>query len=266
MPPRLVDRVMVRRLDTDDSRLVPDEVVVEEPLEIRLDGNLVTTTMRTPGHDFELAAGFCHGDGLLAGAPVHEIRYCATGSAVETGFNVVDVGTRGKAPKPTPRLVPTGSSCGLCGSEAIEDLTRRLAPLSDHVPPIADLLRLVPDRARASQALFDRTGAVHAAAAFRLDNGEIEVLREDIGRHNAADKVVGRLLLDLRLPAANHGLFLSGRVSFEMVQKAWAAGFSTVLSVGGPSSLAVKTAKTANICLVGFARRERLNIYTGDVR
>jgi FdhD protein len=219
--------------------------------------------MRTPGHDFELAVGFLHAEGALAGVPITGVRYCGTGSAVETEFNVVTVETGGVAPPPTARLGTTSSSCGLCGSVAIDDLLSRLRPLDSTLPFALEVIEKVPDRVRAEQSLFASTGAVHAAAAFGPD-GEPFVVREDIGRHNAVDKVVGRLLLDGRLPASGLGLFVSGRASFEMVQKAWAAGFNTVVAVSAPSALAVETARAANLVLVGFARTGRLNVYAPE--
>jgi FdhD protein len=239
----------------------PDRVIVEEPLELRLDDHLVTTTMRTPGHDYELAAGFLHGEGLLGGARVQEVRYCATGSAVETEFNVVTVETGGRAPVPAARLVATSSSCGLCGSQSIEELTDRLAPLAAPAPVRPEVLVGVAPRVRDLQELFDATGSVHAAAAFDPETGEVSVVREDIGRHNAVDKVVGHLLLGDGLPATGLGLFVSGRASFEMVQKAWAAGFGLVAAVSGPSSLAVDVARAGNLALVGFLRGEAMNVY-----
>lgn len=238
----------------------PDELIVEEPLTIRLDDVVVATTMRTPGDDFELAAGFCHADGLLGDAPIRRVRYCATGSATETAFNVVSVETGGLAPTPTPRLGATSSSCGLCGSEAIETLTERLAPVErTEVDP--EVLLGVADAMRPSQGLFDATGATHAAGSFSAA-GDPLLVREDIGRHNAVDKVVGRMLLDGDLPASGLGLFVSGRASFEMVQKAWAAGFGAVLSVSAPSALAVEVAGAADILLAGFVRDRGLNLYT----
>ena len=222
-----------------------------------------TTTMRTPGDDFELAVGFCHTDGLLGGAAVRQVRYCATGSAVETGFNVVTVDTGGRAPAPTPRLGTTTSSCGWCGTDGIDGLTDRIGPLDGLAAFDVAVLAAVPERVRAAQRLFDGPGGGHAAAAFDT-TGEPVVVREDIGRHNAVDKVVGRLLLDDRLPAPDLGLFVSGRTSFEIVQKAWAAGFAAVVAVSAPSSLAVATARRAGLTLAGFARPGRLNVYTED--
>ncbi len=245
-----------------DGGSVLDDVIVEEPLSIRLDDHLVTTTMRTPGHDVELAAGFCFTDGLLDGAAVTSCRSADTGAA-DTDVNVVSVETGGLAPVPTPRLGTTTSSCGLCGSVSIDALAERLQPLQD--PPVfpLDLLASIPGRVQAEQALFGVTGGVHAAAAFDRDGATV-VLREDVGRHNAVDKVVGRLLLDGLLPATDLGLFVSGRSSLEIVQKAWAAGFAAVVAVSAPTSLAVETARRAGMVLTGFVRDGRLNVYAPE--
>ena len=253
---------LVRKVEGADRGRSPDQVIVEEPLEIRLDGTRVTTTMRTPGHDYELAVGFCLTDGLLAGAPVQTVRYCATGSAVDTAFNVVTVETGGRAPEPTPRLTTTTSSCGWCGTDQVEDVAARLTPLSGALTSFdVELLASMPDRVAPHQELFAATGGVHAAAAFDAD-GEVLIVREDIGRHNAVDKIVGRLVLDGGLPASELGLFVSGRTSFEIIQKAWAAGFGTVVAVSAPSSLAIEAARRAGIVLAGFARSGRVNLYT----
>ncbi|MEY2424790.1 MAG: FdhD protein [Actinomycetota bacterium] len=244
------------------AKTVPDRVIVEEPLEIRLDGHRVATTMRTPGHDFELAAGFCHAEGLLAGNGVKRIRYCGTGSAAATKYNVVTVDTdRPSTEPPTPRLGVTTAACGVCGADAIEALCERLVPLVTAQPPSAEVIEAVDAAVRAKQPLFDQTGSVHGAAAFDLATGAVSVVREDIGRHNAVDKVVGRLYLDDQLPATPLGLFVSGRASFEMAQKAWAAGFGCLLAVGGPSSLAVATAHSANLALIAFVRGSTYTAY-----
>jgi FdhD protein len=252
-------------VDGDGAARRPDELAVEEPLAIELDGHRVTTTMRTPGHDFELAAGFCFTEGLLAGAPVRTCRYCATGTAVETGYNVVSVDTGGAAPVPTPRLGTTTSSCGLCGSASIDELCERLDPRPAGAAAPFDLgvLAGVPGRLVGEQGLFAATGAVHGAAAFDVTGAPL-VVREDVGRHNAVDKVVGRLLLDGRLPAARLGLYVSGRASFEIVQKAWAAGFAAVVAVSAPTALAVATARRANVLLAGFVRDGRMNVYAPE--
>ena len=260
--------MLTQRWDGTDLRRRPDELIVEEPLEVRLDDHLVATTMRTPGHDFELAAGLCHGDGLLAGAPILSCRYCGTGSAVESGFNVVSVETGGAAPVPRPRVATTTSACGLCGSDAIAQLRERIAPLPAVDPWPLALLAGVPAAVRPGQDLFSATGAVHAAAAFDR-SGTVVAVREDIGRHNAVDKVVGRLLLDDRIPATDLGLYVSGRAGFEIVQKAWAAGFSAVVAVSAPSALAVEAARQAGLVLVGFVRddergRTTCNVYAPE--
>jgi FdhD protein len=256
--------VLTHRYDGTGVTRQPDQLIVEEPLEIQLDGVLVSTTMRTPGHDFELAAGFCFTEGLLGpDAPVRQCRYCGTGSAVDSEFNVVTVETGGLAPPPRPRLTTTTSACGMCGNTAIDELRERLHPLRPAAPFPLDVLARVPDTVTSTQQLFDATGAVHAAVAFDRDGAPV-LAREDIGRHNAVDKVVGRFLLDDRLPATGLGLYVSGRASFEIVQKAWAAGFSTVVAVSAPSSLAVSAARLAGMTLCGFARGGRLNVYAPE--
>jgi len=258
-------KVLTQRWDGDSLRRRPDRLIVEEPLEVHLDGHLVGTTMRTPGHDFELAIGLVHGDGLLAGAAVLTCRYCATGSAVDSGFNVVSVDTGGAAPDPAPRLHASTSACGLCGSTAIDELRDRIAPLPVGEPWPVEVLTRIPAVVQPDQDLFAATGAVHAAAAFDRQ-GALLLVREDIGRHNAVDKVVGRLLLDGLLPATDLGLYISGRAGFEIVQKAWAAGFSALVAVSAPSALAVQAARQSGMTLVGFVRGDppTANVYSPE--
>ena len=247
------------------ERRAPDELIVEEPMSIQLDGALVATTMRTPGHDYELATGFCFTEGLLAGAPIVGVRYCADGTSVRSEFNIVNVETGGRAPEPVPRLGNVSSSCGWCGSEQLDDLWARLASLPVTPPIDFDVVASIPDRVLGMQGLFERTGSVHAAAAFRSD-GEILAIREDVGRHNALDKVIGSMLLDSHcsVPATGLGVFVSGRASIEMVQKAWASGFSTLVAVSAPTSLAVGAARRAGLVLAGFVRGPTLNIYAPE--
>jgi FdhD protein len=256
-------RVIVTQVEGGVLRRNPDELIVEEPMTIQLDGHVVSTTMRTPGHDYELAVGFCHTEGLLAGMPVSGVRYCANGSAAASEFNVVTVETGGRAPVPTPRLGTTSSSCGWCGSEQLDDMCARLTPLPHTELVPLDLLTRIPATVRSQQSLFDSTGGVHAAAVFHRD-GTVELVREDVGRHNAVDKVVGAMLLERRLPASGLGLFVSGRASVEMVQKAWAAGFGTLLAVSAPTALAVDAARRANLVLAGFVRGDHFNVYAPE--
>ena len=234
------------------SSRAPDDLIVEEPMSIQLDGVLVATTMRTPGNDYELAVGFCLTEGMLAGAAVTGVRYCADGSAAASEFNIVTSKPAGRAPAPTPRLGNVSSSCGWCGSEQLDDLVERLAHCRTPIGSTSICCGRCPRRCAASRVSSPTTGAVHAAAAFDHD-GAVVVLREDVGRHNAVDKVIGALLLESRAqsPARGLGLFVSGRASIEMVQKAWAAGFSALVAVSAPTALAVLAARRANLLLAG---------------
>ena len=185
------------------------------------------------------------------------------GTATSTEFNVVNVETRSRAATPTPRLGLTSSSCGWCGSDQLDQLASRLEPLVDAVRIPLDVIRTVPDAVAAQQELFARTGAVHAAATFDR-SGAVQLVREDVGRHNAVDKVVGALLLANDRPVQDLGLFVSGRASVEMVQKAWSAGFSTLVAVSAPTALAVAAVRSAGMTLVGFVREHRFNIYAPE--
>ena len=263
MTRKRTERLIVTKVTADGLQRVPDELIVEEPMTIQLDGTVVSTTMRTPGNDYELAVGFCHTEGLLGDAPVKRVRYCATGAATDSEFNTVTVETGGLAPTPTPRLGVTSSSCGWCGSDQLDDMCERLAPLPAQSPMSLELLASMPQRVAEVQELFAATGAVHAAAAFDAD-GNVLLTREDVGRHNAVDKVIGALLLAGQLPASGRGLFVSGRASVEMVQKAWAGGFGTLVAVSAPTALAVHAARRANLMLAGFVRDDRFNVYAPE--
>ncbi len=243
----------------DDAGRAPAQLATEEPLAIELDGTRVATTMRTPGNDFELAVGFCHNEGLLDGHPVLEVKYCANGSAAATAFNIVTVSTGGLAPEPVPRLAATTSSCGFCGTDDIEELASRLAPVvGDRVD--WQVLAAAPDLLRPAQELFESTGAVHAAGIVE-PGGDVSLVREDVGRHNAVDKLVGRSLLDGHVPLTGKGVVVSGRASFELVHKAWAAGFRALVAVSAPTALAAATAERAGLQLAGFARDGSLTVY-----
>jgi FdhD protein len=234
-----------------------DEVAVEEPLEIRVDGAPLSVTMRTPGHDEELALGFLHGEGLIA-AP-H-----AAGPTADFAANVVEVAGP-LLRDPGSRSFYTTSSCGVCGKGALEEVAvaAPFAPSGPVVPRA--LLAALPGRLRADQPTFERTGGLHATGLFEAD-GTLAIVREDVGRHNAMDKVIGRALLDGLLPLRERILCVSGRLSFELVQKAAVAGAPILVAVGAPSSLAIELAADRGMTLCGFARGETVNVYTGGER
>ena len=227
-----------------------DEVVTEEPLQIRVDDVDVAVTMRTPGHDFELAAGFLVGEGHVRDKDdIAEVKYCVGPDAVQD-YNVVTVVLRTPFDG-APRATGMTAACGLCGKRSIDDVHVVCDVLPPTEPIALEVVVAMPDAMRSQQSLFDRTGGAHAAALFD-SAGALLVVREDVGRHNAADKVIGRALLDGRLPLHGHVLALSGRASFEMVQKAALGGVTTVVAVSAPSSLAVEAADRLGVCLVGF--------------
>lgn len=272
------DRVRVRRHAGTEDIGGRATLAVEEPLEIRVDGDVVATTMRTPGNDFDLALGFAVTDAGVDPADVATIRYCGPGAgetpasgatADLTGpyrgrFNVIDVATRGRngAPVHRHRVGVVTSACGICGADLIADLETRTGSVgADRVVFDPAAIAAMPRLARAAQAGFAATGATHAAAAFTADTA-LRVLREDVGRHNAVDKVIGALATDDGLPAQGLALFVSGRVAYEIVAKALIAGFPAVVAVSAPTSLAVTTADQAGLTLVGFARDGDFTVYT----
>ena len=236
---------------------VRDEVAVEEPLEIRVRGRALAVTMRTPGHDDELALGFLHGEGLLLeAAPV--------GLSADLEGNVVDVDAELVRDPPERRFYAT-SSCGVCGKGALEEVAV-LAPRAPSGPVVARaLLAGLPDLLARAQPGFDQTGGLHATGLFTA-SGELLIAREDVGRHNAMDKVLGRALIDGLLPLAGHALCVSGRLSFELVQKAALAGAPILVGVSAPTSLAVQLAADRGMTLCGFARGGSLNVYSGAER
>ncbi|AZP21429.1 formate dehydrogenase accessory sulfurtransferase FdhD [Streptomyces aquilus] len=270
---RVTERRKVIRIRDGAVSTRPDTLVAEEPLEIRLNGKPLAITMRTPGDDFALAAGFLVSEGVLAEqGDLQNIVYCA-GATVDGSntYNVVDVRTTPgvKIPDITlERNVYTTSSCGLCGKASL-DAVRTTArwPISD-TPPVRvdpELLASLPDRLRAAQRVFDRTGGLHAAALFGGD-GELLDIREDVGRHNAVDKLVGRALQSGALPLSQAILLVSGRASFELAQKAVMAGIPVLAAVSAPSSLAVDLAAETGLTLVGFLRGRSMNVYAGEER
>ncbi len=228
-----------------------DEVAVELPLEVRLNGEAVAVTMRTPGHDFELAAGFLFGEGIV-NAPPHVTL------AEDLAANIVEVHAPG-AEAPASRRFYTTSSCGICGKGALEEV-EAIAPRVEGGPSIERaLLAALPDRLR--QPAFERTGGLHATGLFDA-TGRLLLAREDVGRHNAMDKVIGHALLHGGLPMTQRILCVSGRLAFELVQKTARAGAAILVGVGAPTSLAVELADDRGITLAGFARGDSVNVYT----
>jgi FdhD protein len=270
---RVTERRRIVRIEDGKVSRRPDTLVAEEPLEIRLNGRPLAITMRTPGDDFALAAGFLVSEGVLGRADeLQSIVYCA--GAAEDGtntYNVVDVKLAPGVPVPDislERNVYTTSSCGLCGKaslDAVRTATRFPGAAADPVRLGPELLAELPDRLRAGQRVFDRTGALHAAALFDSAGALVDV-REDVGRHNAVDKIVGRALQEGRLPLAGSVLMVSGRASFELVQKAVMAGIPVLAAVSAPSSLAVDLALESGMTLVGFLRGSSMNVYAGEHR
>ncbi|MGW1023864.1 formate dehydrogenase accessory sulfurtransferase FdhD [Streptomyces sp. NPDC002577] len=275
---RVTERRRVIRIRDGAVSTRPDTLVAEEPLEIRLNGKPLAITMRTPGDDFALAAGFLVSEGVLGtAAELQNIVYCAGATADGSNtYNVVDVKLAPGVPVPDitlERNVYTTSSCGLCGKASL-DAVRTTArwPIDDtgdgSAPPVRlepELLASLPDRLRAAQRVFDRTGGLHAAALFTED-GELLDIREDVGRHNAVDKLVGRALQNDGLPLSRTILLVSGRASFELAQKAVMAGIPVLAAVSAPSSLAVDLAAETGLTLVGFLRGASMNVYAGEHR
>ncbi|OEV04163.1 formate dehydrogenase accessory sulfurtransferase FdhD [Streptomyces oceani] len=272
---RVTERRRVVRIRDGAVSERPDTLAGEEPLEIRLNGRPLAITMRTPGEDFALAVGFLVSEGVLAKASdVTSIAYCAgTGEDGSNTYNIVDVRLAPEVPEPDislERSVYTTSSCGLCGKTSLDAVrTRTRWPLPEDGPTTPSLdpsvLALLPDRLRAAQRVFDRTGGLHAAALFTPD-GEMLGVREDVGRHNAVDKLVGHALREGQLPHTDALLMVSGRASFELVQKAVMAGIPALAAVSAPSSLAVDLAAETGMTLVGFLRGSSMNVYAGARR
>ena len=244
----------------------PDTLVAEEPLEIRVGRAPLAVTMRTPGHDLDLALGFLLTEGVIGTADdVRTAQLCASTDTPNT-YNVADVVLSAGVPAPLTdptRNFYTTSSCGVCGKASIDAVrTRSRYPVeADEVRVAARVLTGLPDILRRAQRTFDTTGGLHAAGLFTVD-GRLVVAREDVGRHNAVDKVVGWAVRERRLPLAGHVLVVSGRASFELVQKAWMAGVPILAAVSAPSSLAVELAEEAGLTVAGFVRGTSMNVYT----
>ncbi len=263
----------------DQTRGSSDMLAVEEPLEIRLEfgpaqdrrQRNIAVTMRTPGHDLELAAGFLYGEGILrAVTDIQKIDWCSNVRKPEEYGNVVKVDL---VPDVMPDLDKLdrnfymSSSCGVCGKASIEALQLERCPMlpADGMRFSADFIRSLPAIADQEQTVFKHTGGIHAASIFEV-SGALLVQREDVGRHNAVDKAIGSMFLQGKLPLQDHVLLVSGRAGFELVQKAIFGGIAVMVAIGAPSSLAVDLARQHGLCLVGFLRGERFNVYAGEGR
>src|SRR3990170_230458 len=265
-------KVRVRVVEEGRARVRPDSLATEEPMEIRLisgdNRQTVAVTMRTPGADFELAAGFLYGEGIVSSPEdILKISYCIDPDVdAEQQYNIVNVELRGGLsydPRSLERHFYTTSACGVCGKASLEQLELRGCPVIPPGPQIAaETIYSLPEKLREAQGLFEATGGLHAAALFDAE-GNLVALREDVGRHNATDKLVGWALLEGRLPLGGHIVMVSGRSSFEIMQKSLVAGVPIVCAISAPSSLAVDVAREFGMTLVGFLREGRFNVYAG---
>ena len=267
-------KVRVQVVEDGGARVRSDSLATEEPMELRLvcsgARQTVAVTMRTPGADFELAAGFLHGEGVVSSPEdIEKISYCVDADLdAEQRYNIVNVELRGHDYdlRPLERHFYTTSACGVCGKESLEQLELRGCPVIPPGPEIAPAtIYSLPEKLREAQGLFEATGGLHAAALFDA-KGNLLALREDVGRHNATDKLVGWALLEGRLPLSDHLVMVSGRSSFEILQKCLAAGVPVVCAISAPSSLAVDVARRFDMTLVGFLRGNRFNVYSGSQR
>jgi FdhD protein len=268
-------KTRVRVVEDGKMRVRPDTLATEEPMEIRLlvagSRQTVAVTMRTPGADFELAAGFLYGEGIVKSPDdIAKVSYCVDLDLdAAQQYNIVNVELRGGTEydlRPLERHFYTSSACGVCGKASLEQLELRGCPVVPQGPEVsAETLYSLPEKLREAQGLFDATGGLHAAALFD-EKGNLLALREDVGRHNATDKLVGWALLEGRLPLSGHIVMVSGRSSFEILQKCLAAGVPFVCAISAPSSLAVNVAREFGMTLVGFLREQRFNVYAGQER
>lgn len=270
--PRVTVRRPVRMLSSNGTRKRPDSLAAEEPLELRVGGTALAVTMRTPGQDVELAHGFLLSEGVIgARADVRSARYCAgVDQDGRNTYNVLDVVLAEGVAAPDPgvqRNFYTTSSCGVCGKAALDavKLRTRFDPSAASFVVSAETLGGLPDALRGKQRVFAATGGLHAAALFD-HTGSLQVVREDVGRHNAVDKALGWAVQAERIPLADAGLLVSGRASFELVQKAAMAGVPFLAAVSAPSSLAAELAEENGMSLVGFLRGTSMNVYTGEHR
>lgn len=268
-------KTRVRVFEDGRMRVRPDVLATEEPMEIRLvtgdRRQTVAVTMRTPGADFELAAGFLYGEGIVSSADdILKISYCVDSDVdVDQQYNIVNVELRAGREydlRSLERHFYTSSACGVCGKESLDQLEIKGCPVIPPGPQIpAEIITSLPEKLRESQGLFDATGGLHAAALFDVE-GNLITLREDVGRHNATDKLIGWSLMQNRLPLSENLVMVSGRSSFEILQKCLTAGVPIICAISAPSSLAVDVARRFGMTLVGFLRDNRFNVYASAER
>jgi len=272
-----VKNIKIRKITASGSENKDDLLAIEEPLEIRLgygetnhrEQKSLSVTMRTPGHDYELAAGFLFTEGIVhTFQQIESIKYCVDTGKQEEKDNIVRVELKPDVLIDFDKLQRhfyTSSSCGVCGKSSIDSVKQQCKSIQSTLKVAEKVIHSLPDKLREAQLVFEHTGGLHASALFN-DKGDLILLREDVGRHNALDKVIGAMLFKNELPLSNYILLVSGRASFELVQKAAMAGIPVLAAVGAPSSLAVELAEESGMTLIGFLRDQRFNIYTGEER
>lgn len=279
MPAHSAHPVPITKVSQQGTEQTPDLLAVEEPLEIRIEfgkseqrqQQSISVTMRTPGNDLELALGFCFTEGIIASyADVANIHHCADAKTPEERENVVKVVLNPTVELDLERLQRhfyTTSSCGVCGKSSIEAVQSSHCPVLPANQPLVktELIHALPDKLRTAQNVFEHTGGIHAAGLFD-EAGALHLIREDVGRHNAVDKLIGAALFKDMLPLSSYGILVSGRASFELIQKSLAAGIPMLAAVGAPSSLAVNLAQQFNMTVLGFVRNNRFNIYSAENR
>lgn len=270
-----VKQTSIKKVSDSGIESKPDLLAIEEPLEIRIGfGSMhdrqqksLSVTMRTPGHDFELACGFLFTEGIIQNFnQIESVKYCEDRGKQEQKENIVRVELKPEVKidfEKLQRHFYTTSSCGVCGKTSIDAVKVNCEAISDSFKISSEMIHTFPDKQRKAQQVFEHTGGLHASALFDA-GGNLILLREDVGRHNALDKIVGAMLFKNEIPLSNYILLVSGRASFELVQKAAVAGIPVLAAVGAPSSLAVQLAKDVNMTLLGFVRDQRFNIYSGS--
>jgi FdhD protein len=270
-----VKHIKIKKITATGSENKDDLLAIEEPLEIRLgygtanqrEQKSLSVTMRTPGHDYELAAGFLFTEGIVQSfSQIESIKYCVDTGKQEEKDNVVRVELKPDVIidfEKLQRHFYTSSSCGVCGKSSIDSVKQQCQLIQSDLKVSEKTIHSLPDKLREAQLVFEHTGGLHASALFDAQ-GEMILLREDVGRHNALDKVIGAMLFKNEISLSNYILLVSGRASFELVQKAALAGIPVLAAVGAPSSLAVELAREAGMTLIGFLREQRFNIYTGE--